>query len=76
VTLLYDSDDVERGYVEVPDRQGNARKFPLLSVSIGVATTKHRRFSHYGEAVAVATEMKQVAKARSGSAFAIDRRAG
>ena len=73
-TLLYDSDDVERGYVEVNDRQGNAKKFPLLTVSIGVATTKHRRFSHYGEAVAVATEMKQVAKTRAGSAFAIDRR--
>ena len=58
------------------DRQGNPRKFPLLTLSVGVATTKNRRFSHYGEAVAIATEMKQVAKARQGSGFAIDRRAG
>ncbi len=76
VSLLYESDDLDRGFVEVDDRQGNARKFPLLTLSIGVATTQHRRFTHYGEAVAVATEMKQVAKARTGSAFAVDRRKG
>src|SRR2546428_496911 len=74
--FLYDSDDMERGYVEVNDRQGNPRRFPLLTVSIGVATTTNRRFTHYGEAVAVATEMKQVAKTRAGSAFAVDRRSG
>jgi len=66
----------ERGFVEVNDRQGNPRKFPLLTLSVGVATTKNRHFSHYGEAVAIATEMKQVAKARQGSGFAIDRRSG
>jgi diguanylate cyclase (GGDEF)-like protein len=76
VPFLYDSDDAERGFVEVNDRQGNPRKFPLLTLSIGVATTKNRHFSHYGEAVAIATEMKQVAKARQGSGFAIDRRSG
>jgi diguanylate cyclase (GGDEF)-like protein len=74
--FLYDSDDVERGYVEVNDRQGNPRRFPLLTVSVGVASTKNRRFTHYGEAVSVATEMKQVAKTRTGSAFAVDRRSG
>jgi hypothetical protein len=39
-----------------------------------VATTAHRRFGHFGEAVAVATEMKQFAKRQAGSSFAIDRR--
>ena len=50
------------------------RLFPLLSLSVGVATTAARTFSHYGEAVTVANEMKQVAKAQPGSAYAIDRR--
>jgi hypothetical protein len=40
-----------------------------------VATTENRRFAHYGEAVAVATEMKQFAKSQTGSSFAVDRRA-
>jgi len=71
---LYDPDDLDRGSVEVLDRQGNMRLFPLLSLSVGVATTAARTFSHYGEAVTVANEMKQVAKAQLGSAYAIDRR--
>jgi DNA-binding response OmpR family regulator len=76
VPELYDDEDVDRGFVEVPDRQGNPRKFPMLSLSVGVATTKNRQFEHYGEAVAVATEMKQVAKRQQGSAFVVDSRSG
>src|SRR5205823_6157884 len=62
VPLLYDRTDAERGYVEIEDRQGNLQRYPLLSVSVGVATTSKRRFTHFGEAVHVATEMKLVAK--------------
>ena len=47
---------------------------PLVSISIGVATTGKRKFDHYVEAVNIATEMKQYAKRQSGSSFAIDRR--
>jgi hypothetical protein len=50
------------------------KSFPLLTLSVGVATTSSRRFSHYGEAVAVATEMKLFAKRQVGSSFAVDRR--
>jgi diguanylate cyclase (GGDEF)-like protein len=71
---LYDAADAERGSIEVRDRQGNLKSFPLLTLSVGVATTDNRRFNHYGEAVAVATEMKQFAKSQVGSSFAIDRR--
>jgi diguanylate cyclase (GGDEF)-like protein len=71
---LYEQDDAERGFVEVEDRRGARVRFPLLSVSIGVASTGRRWFDHYGEAVAVATEMKAVAKRSPGSSFAIDRR--
>src|SRR5438132_4763309 len=71
---LYDPIDHERGTVELEDRQGNLRTFPLLSVSVGGATTSNRRFAHFGEVVAVATEMKQVAKRQTGSSYAFDRR--
>jgi diguanylate cyclase (GGDEF)-like protein len=71
---LYDPADAERGSIEVRDRQGNLKSFPLLTLSVGVATTDNRRFNHYGEAVAVATEMKQFAKSQVGSSFAVDRR--
>ena len=75
-STLYDAIDVEHGYIEIPDRQGVMAQFPLLTISLGIATTATRTFTHYGEAVAVATEMKQFAKAKTGSAYAIDRRAG
>ena len=75
VPLLYDRIDAERGFVEVEDRRGSPVRFPLLTISIGVASTANRTFSHFGEAVTVATEMKQVAKREAGSSYAIDRRA-
>jgi diguanylate cyclase (GGDEF)-like protein len=71
---FYEREDIERRYIEVEDRKGVMQKLPLAGVSVGVATTDVRRFAHYGEAVAVATEMKQFAKRESRSSYAIDRR--
>ena len=72
---FYEQEDLDRGYVEVEDRKGVMQKLPLVGVSVGIATTGVRRFEHYGEAVSVATEMKQFAKRDAGSSYAVDRRA-
>lgn len=73
---LYDPEDRDRGYVEVVNRRGEAQRFPVVTLSVGVATTERRRFQHYAEAVAVATEMKAFSKSKttSGSSWSIDRR--
>jgi diguanylate cyclase (GGDEF)-like protein len=71
---FYEKEDLERGYVEVEDRKGVLQELPLVGVSVGIATTQVRAFAHYGEAVAVATEMKQFAKREARSSYAIDRR--
>ena len=71
---FYEREDVERGFVEVEDRKGVMQKLPLVGVSVGIATTQIRKFAHYGEAVAVATEMKQFAKRDPRSSYAVDRR--
>jgi len=71
---FYEQEDLQRGYVEVEDRKGVMQKLPLAGVSVGIATTNVRMFEHYGEAVAVATEMKQFAKRESNSSYAVDRR--
>jgi diguanylate cyclase (GGDEF)-like protein len=73
-TRLYDPGDQERGYIEVVNRRGETQRFPFLSISIGIATTAHRQFSHYAQAVAVATEMKSFTKQTPGSSWAVDRR--
>jgi diguanylate cyclase (GGDEF)-like protein len=70
----YDPADRELGHIEVTNRRGEVQEFPFLSLSIGIATTERRRFGHYAEAVAVATEMKSFTKATAGSSWAMDRR--
>jgi diguanylate cyclase (GGDEF)-like protein len=71
---FYEKEDLARGHVEVEDRKGVLQKLPLAGVSVGIATTQVRSFAHYGEAVAVATEMKQFAKREARSSYAVDRR--
>ena len=71
---FYDLTDLERGYLETPDRQGVPQRYPLAAVSIGIATSAIRPFEHYAEVVAVAAEMKRLAKRDPWSSFAIDRR--
>ena len=72
--MLYDEVDRARGYVEVGDRQGALHRYPLMSISLGVATTARRRIASQFEASAIATEMKMLAKRAQGSAYEIDRR--
>lgn len=74
IASLYDAADLARGYIEVQDRRQEVHRFPLLSVSIGIATNAHRPIDSRWEAAEIATEMKQFAKQERGSTYAIDRR--
>ncbi|BCJ55769.1 diguanylate cyclase response regulator [Actinoplanes sp. NBRC 14428] len=73
---LYDPEDAERGYIEVPDRRGGKQRAALVTLSIGVAqsTAGGRNYMDHRAVVAVASEMKKVAKSQPGSYVAIDRR--
>jgi diguanylate cyclase (GGDEF)-like protein len=71
---FYSFEEQEFGWIEVFDRSGEPQRFPFVGISIGIASTAARSFGHYGEAVSAATEMKQYAKGRVGSTFALDRR--
>jgi diguanylate cyclase (GGDEF)-like protein len=75
VPSLYDDEDRRRGHIVVTSRRGEEQRFPFLSLSIGVATSARRRFRHFAEVVAIATEMKRFTKSAPGSSWAIDRRA-
>jgi diguanylate cyclase (GGDEF)-like protein len=72
---FYEPADLERGFVRIEDRKGVLQDIPLVAISVGIASTQKRHFAHYGEAVAVATEMKSFAKREPGSSYAVDRRA-
>jgi len=71
---LYDPEDRERGYIEVSDRRGEARRFPLCSVSVGVVFSDARPFETAAEMAETAAEVKGIAKKQDGSSFAVDRR--
>jgi diguanylate cyclase (GGDEF)-like protein len=77
IPSLYSSSDRARGWIEAADRGAQRRRVPLLTVSVGIATTKRRAFTRYAEAAQIASEMKSYLKsgaARSLSRFAFDRR--
>ncbi len=74
VIELYDPTDAANGYIDVVDRQKQPHRYPLASVSIGIASNVQRQISSHWEAAEIASEMKQFAKRREGSGFAIDRR--
>ncbi len=73
---FYDPPDRLAGGIEVADRRGVPQRYPLLSLSIGIASSDRRDFVHQGEVVTVATEMKRYAKSHSSgrSGWAFDRR--
>lgn len=71
---FYDTADALRGYIEVADRRGEQHAFPIVSISLGVATNRYRPMNSQWEASAIAVEMKEFAKATAGSSYEIDRR--
>jgi diguanylate cyclase (GGDEF)-like protein len=71
---LYDDSDATRGYIEIADRRKEMHRFPLTTVSVGIATTTQRPIRSHWEASEIAAEMKTFAKSHGKSAFAIDRR--
>jgi GGDEF domain-containing protein len=74
VPQFYEAHDAARGWVSGHDRLGRRCRWPLLSLSIGVARSDRRAVTNALELVDIATEMKQVAKRTRGSALAVDQR--
>lgn len=74
IPSFYDPPERDKGFIEATDREGNKRIFPFLSLSIGVAHNRYKKFTHYGQASEIATELKVYAKKFRGSCYKIDRR--
>ncbi|MBI5882062.1 MAG: response regulator [Elusimicrobia bacterium] len=74
---FYEAVDLARGWVETADRQGRIQRLSLLTLSIGIVSSRQRLMDHYARAVSLAAEMKSYCKARNDgrlSRFAFDRR--
>jgi diguanylate cyclase (GGDEF)-like protein len=70
----YSESDQRAGYYLGKDRRGQLHRVPLMSLSIGVATTERRRYTEATQISRLASEMKSYAKAQPGSLYAVDRR--
>ncbi len=74
VKAFYSKEDIELGYIEAKSRQGDVRRFPLMSVSLSGVTNQIRPITSYAEAANIAAEVKKKTKAMEGSCFLVDRR--
>ncbi|MGH2354704.1 MAG: GGDEF domain-containing response regulator [Chloroflexota bacterium] len=72
---FYSAKDLERGHVMGRTREGAARRFPLISVSVAVVPCPAGRFQNPAEIAQRATEIKHFLKQRPGSGWMTDRRA-
>jgi PleD family two-component response regulator len=71
---LHDTGDVAAGGYEAPDRRGLRGRWPLASVSVGIALSDLRAFPTAAALAQAAAEMKTVAKSQRDRRVAVDRR--
>ncbi len=70
----YDKDSRSRGHIHSKNRNGQVRRFQLMSVSIAVVTNIERTFIHFAEIAEIGAELKKFLKTLAGSNYQINRR--
>ncbi len=76
---FYSAEDAARGFLVSKDRAGEPREFPVMTLSIAIATNEKIKFTHYAKIVDTVVEIKKYLKAlkgRKGSAYFKDKRGG
>ena len=74
VLRYYNKIDIEKGYLEGPNRKCVIEQFPLTSMSIAVVVVDKGRFKNVLEIGETAAQVKHLAKMTPGSTYVIDRR--
>lgn len=74
ITKYFTEEDIERGYLEVPNRKGIIEQFPITSISIGVVVVEKSKYANILEIGEVGAQVKHIAKTTMGSSYAINRR--
>ena len=71
---FYTPEDRAIGFIVAKDRQGVEKKFPLLSISIGVVSNENKKISHIAEVGEIGAELKRLAKSVDKSNYVKDLR--
>jgi diguanylate cyclase (GGDEF)-like protein len=74
IAEFYNAEELLSGMVEVKDRKGDPMTVPLLSMSIGVLTSRRNGLDDLRKIAQVSAEVKKMAKAIPGNSLFIDRR--
>lgn len=72
--LMLDEDDIERGYLEVTNRQGEVHRVPLMAITIALVIGSEDKIKHFAEINDIATEVKKYGKRIKGSVVVKERR--
>ncbi len=71
---FYNEEDRKAGFITGVDRQGNAVKANLVSVSIGIVNNIHQKITHVAQIGELGAELKKFAKSVGKSNFQRDQR--
>ncbi len=71
---LHRRQDQQKGYIVGKNRQGKTVKVGLITISIGVVTNEHRKFTHVAQVAGIGAELKEFAKKRKISNYVKDKR--
>ncbi|MCK5861708.1 MAG: response regulator [Candidatus Hydrogenedentes bacterium] len=75
VKQLYSIQEVQQGYITVPNREGLETRTPLMALAMGVAHAKYRQFKSAKKMFEVLAQVRQKAQPTNGkSVFFVDRR--
>lgn len=74
VRRYFEKEDLDKGYLEVPNRKGVIEEFPITSISIGAVEVETGRFNNTLEIGEVAAQVKHLSKTIPGSTYVIDKR--
>ncbi len=72
--LFYNEKDRKKGYIVSKNRQGEEVKVGLLSVSIGIVSSRKQKLTHIAQIAEIGADLKRYAKSIEGSSFVRDQR--
>ena len=74
VPSYYGEEERTKGYISTSNRNGDKQNFPLMTLSVAIASNDEKNITHYAQLIDILTEMKSYAKKQKGSVWIKDRR--
>jgi len=74
IRLLYDKEDLERGFIVSTARDGSIKEFPIMTISLCGVSNENKELTSYAQITNIAAELKKKAKKELKSCFVLDRR--